>query len=140
MVPYRRKKTAAAVDTAIDKLNYGRKKYLSTQQQMQMVYSNILLTCKNSEINKVYLTGSELEAIPQRCVEELRECLNEQQIELTVGKSILYDAESLMQMAKVGNAVLMEVEEKSKCEEIAKELNLCIQNQVQVIGVILTKN
>lgn len=140
MAPYRRKKTAAAVDTAIDKLNYGRKKYLSTQQQMQMVYSNILLTCKNSEINKVYLTGSELEAIPQRCVEELRECLNEQQIELTVGKSILYDAESLMQMAKVGNAVLMEVEEKSKCEEIAKELNLCIQNQVQVIGVILTKN
>lgn len=139
-VSFGKKKAGAAVDTAIDKLNFGRKKYLNTEQQMQMVSSNLLLNCKNAGITEIFLTGSELEHIPQNCVTELTARLGEQGIHVTVGNSILYDAQSLLRMAETGNAVFIEIEEKSKCEEIAKELNLCIQNRIQIAGMILTRN
>lgn len=139
MAAFTKKRKGEAVDTAIDKLNYGRKKYLNSAQQMQMVYSNLLLSCKNKNVSEVYLTGTELERIPQSCISELVSRLKAQQITVTVGNSILYDAESLMKMAACGHAVFVEIENVSKCEEIAKELNLCIQNHIEVMGIIMTQ-
>ena len=136
---FEKKRKGAAVDTAIDKLNYGKKKYLDSTKQMQMVYSNLLLSCKNGGVNEIYLTGSELERIPQSCILELVSKLKEQQITVHVENSILYDAESLMKMAACGHAVFVEIENVSKCEEIAKELNLCIQNHIEVMGIIMTQ-
>ncbi len=136
---FEKKKAGAAIDTAVDKLYSGNKKYLDTNKQMQMVYSNILLSCKKNGVSSLYLTGSEIDRVPENCITELVNKLKEKQIYVTAGNSILYDAEALMDMAACGHTVFMETEEKSKCEEIAKELNLCIQNEIKVLGVIMTR-
>lgn len=136
---YRKKRIGACLDTAIDKLNGERGKYLDSDKQMQMVYSNLLLNCKNNDIKEIYLTGSKLELVPEKCITELVNQLKGQQIQVTVGNSILYDAESLLKMAEIGHVVFVEMEEKSDCESIAKELNLCVQNHIQVMGMILAR-
>lgn len=134
-----KKRLAAPVDRLFKRFKAGSKKSLTYEEQLQLVCTNILIQCKNNGVDKVHLSGSEMKKIPAVLINTLRETLEKAGIEVSNGKGVAYDAESLMSLAEKKNGILVEVSEKTSCAEIAKELNLCRQNEINVLGVVLVE-
>lgn len=134
-----KKKVFVAVDTMLDRLAAGRNKYLNYSQQLQLVYSNILVNCRNKQIKEVYISGSEMECVPQKLLEELKIKLEAADICIKWGKNISYDAEAMLEMVDLGACILFEVENRTKCEEIVKELTQCEQNSVNMLGLVMVQ-
>lgn len=134
-----KKKWFSFVDRWIDHIGYRKGKYLNYGQQKKMIVSNIFLKCEEKQINKLYVSGSEIEKIPNLFLQELKEEVAEKGIDLQIGSSILIDADALEAAAKCKNMVFIEVDEGSKCTDIANELNLCLQHQINNLGLILVQ-
>lgn len=134
-----KKRLLSAVDRLLKKVKTGRKKSLSYETQLQLICTNILICCKNNGITKVHLSGSEMKKVPSVVLKTIRETLEKAGIEVSNGNGVAYDADSLMELAEKKNGILVEVSEKTSCEEIAKELNLCRQNEVSILGVVLVE-
>ncbi|MDD6157404.1 MAG: hypothetical protein PUB52_10360 [Lachnospiraceae bacterium] len=109
------------------------------EQQLCLLVANIYLSCKNLGISRVYLSGSKIECIPIKFIEQMKTCLAEKKIEVVSGKDIIHEADSLMELAENGTAIFVEIDERSNCEEIRKELELCAQNQIRTLGVIMVQ-
>jgi capsular polysaccharide biosynthesis protein len=135
----KKKRWFAAVDTMLDRFGYRQSKRLNYDQQVKWICSNLLLTCQKQGVTRLYLSGSEMEKIPEAFVEELKSLLAEKHIELVSGESIAYNADSLMELSEIGAGIFVEMDEVSKCEEIAKELNLCVQNQIDLLGLVMVR-
>ncbi len=134
-----KKRLLPQVDRLLKRIKAGRHKSLSYETQMQLACTNILIHCKNHGIEKVHLSGSEMRKIPAVCIKTIKETLEKAGIEVSNGNGIAYDAESLMNLAEKKNGILVEISEKTGCAEIAKELNLCRQNEINVLGVVLVE-
>ena len=136
---YGKKRLLSVIDRFLKRLKTGRKKYLSYEEQLQLICTNILIQCKNNGVEQIHLSGSEMKKIPAVVINTLRETLEKAGIEVSNGKSIAYDAESLMKLAEKKNGILVEISEKTNCADIAKELNLCRQNEINILGVVLVE-
>ena len=134
-----KKRLFSVVDRLLKRIKVGRKKCLSYETQLQLICTNILICCKNNGITKVHLSGSEMKKVPSVVLKTIRETLEKAGIEVSNGNGVAYDADSLMELAEKKNGILIEVSEKTSCEEIAKELNLCRQNEVNILGVVLVE-
>lgn len=134
-----KKRLFAPIDKLCKRLKNGMKKSLSYEEQLQLVCTNILIQCKNNGVEKVHLSGSEMKKIPAVVVNTLKETLEKAGIEVSSGKGVAYDADSLMKLAEKKNGILVEVSEKTGCAEIAKELNLCRQNEINILGIVLVE-
>lgn len=134
-----RKRLLAPIDRLFKRLKTGRKKSLSYEEQLQLICTNILIHCKNNGVEKVHLSGSEMTKIPVVVLNTLKETLEKAGIEVSYGKGVAYDAESLMKLAEKKNGILLEISEKTGCVELAKELNLFKQNEVNMLGVVLVE-
>lgn len=134
-----KKRLLSVVDRLLKRIKVGRKKKLSYETQLQLICTNILIFCKNNGITKVHLSGSEMKKVPSVVLKTIRETLEKAGIEVSNGNGVAYDADSLMELAEKKNGILVEVSEKTSCEEIAKELNLCRQNEVSILGVVLVE-
>lgn len=132
----KKKRGFAFVDKFVNILVYGKNIY---EEQMQIIVANIYLVCKKNNLKKVVLAGSKMEQISERLLQDIETELMKKEIDTVVAKSISYDAESLIAAAEVGSVVFVEIDENSKCEEIAAELNLCVQNQIESLGVIVVQ-
>lgn len=135
----KKKKWFAFIDRWMDRLVYGKIKYSEYEKQIQMIVMNIYLVCHKNSQNTVFLSGSEMDKVPETFLKDVQTQLQKKDIKATIGKCISYDADSLLAAAEAGNLVLVEVDEASKCEEIAMELNLCMQNQIESLGVIVVQ-
>lgn len=134
-----KKRLFLQADSLLKKIKAGRHKRLSYEEQLQLVCTNILIHCKNNGIEKIHLSGSEMRSIPAVVIKTLKETLEKAGIDVSYGNGIAYDAESLMNLAEKKNGILIEISEKTGCAEIAKELNLCRQNEMNVLGVVLVE-
>lgn len=134
-----KKRLLSVVDRLLKRIKVGRRKKLSYETQLQLICTNILICCKNNGITKVHLSGSEMKKVPSVVLKTIRETLEKAGIEVSNGNGVAYDADSLMELAEKKNGILVEVSEKTSCEEIAKELNLCRQNEVTILGVVLVE-
>lgn len=133
----KKKKVFACLDKALNGIAYGKEAKLSYEEQVELIASNIYIACKKENMKEVFVSGSEMKSVPEAFITDVKKALEEHDIVLSAGKGISYDAESLLQAEKVGNILLIEADEVSKCDEIAKELNLCIQNQIQNLGIVM---
>jgi hypothetical protein len=135
----KKKRWFAVVDTMVDRFGYRQSKRLNYDQQVKWICSNLMLTCQKQGVTRLYLSGSEMEKIPDAFIEKLKSLLAEKHIELVSGESIAYNADSLLDLSEIGAGVFVEMDEVSKCEEIAKELNLCAQNQIDTLGLVMVR-
>lgn len=133
--PQKRRKVFGFVDSLIEKLQNGSKKTLTYEQAVQMICANIAIDCKKNERNKVYLTGSMMEQMPEKVIADIIHLCEEKGLVVEKGNAIAYDAESLEALEQVGTVVFVEQRRTSFYDEIYKEIVLCKENGIQVMGI-----
>lgn len=119
--------------------NLGHKK-LSSEQQVQMIVSNIYISCKDRQTDTVYLTGSIMDSVDKEFLAMLEEGLKQKNIRTVHGGAINYNAEELLHAAETGTVVFVERRRDSYYSEIRNELQLCDANNIQVLGMIMLEN
>lgn len=135
--PQKKKKVLSFVDALIEKMQNGSKKTLTYEQAVQMICANIAIDCKKNEQKKVYLTGSMMEQIPEQVMNDITKKCEEKGIVVEKGNAIAYDAESLEALEQVGTVVFLEKKRTSFYDEIYKEIVLCKENGIQVMGIVV---
>lgn len=133
----RKKRFLPMVDTFILKMKNRNKKQMSREQQQKIICSNLEIACKKDGIDRIYMTGSELEKIDTKWLSQIAETLRKSGITVCTGENIIYDAGALKEMAKIGQVVFVEQIGVSLYEEVEKELRISRENAVSVIGSIV---
>ena len=134
-----KKRICFIVDHWIDRLSRGRKNSLDYEQQLELIVANIRVVCEKQGVHQVFAFGSDIRKIPEVSLKNIQTKLKEHGISIEYGEGILMNPESLEQASKIGAVIVFEVDEKTKCEEIAKELNVCRQSGIKILGAVLTQ-
>ena len=130
-----KKKVFAAIDAMIYKLENHREKNIDATQLLELLVSNIYVACKKGNVSKVYLTGTQIDTVSAEFVKQLTAALQAKGITAVAGKSILVHAESMIEAAEVGSVVFIEKKRVSYYADMLKEVQLCRQNAIGIIGV-----
>lgn len=127
----------SGIDNVICRLERRGQKQLSFDEQLQMVVSNIVIWCEKNDITKISLTGSIIENVSSEYIEKIQKMLMDHDVILIKEQAIGYHPETLLDIAENGAVVFIEERRKSYYREIVKEIQLCAENEVSMLGVIL---
>ena len=136
----RKKRLGSPVDFRMEKLGCGRHNYVEYDKQLALICANVLLTCKKENITELAVAGSRQSASGQRIVEQMKTYLAKEGITLKSVGNVLCDGRALLTLAQTGTVLLVEEDERSCCSDIAKELNVFKENELQFIGMVLISN
>lgn len=125
------------IDEKLLALKNRRKKKLSISQQVKIVSANIALSCKQQNVDCIYLTGSEYESVDDTILKMIKKELLAQNVKFQEGGNIFYDAESLKRGAEIGNMLFIEQVGKSIYDEISNELNLVKEQKNRILGIVV---
>lgn len=125
------------IDEKLLAIKNRRKKKLSLEQQIKVVAANIALSCKQQNIEQIYITGSEYENLESETLNLLKGEIKAQKIQVVEGGSIFYDAESLKQGTEIGYMLFVEQIGQSIYDEISNELNLAKEQKNNILGVVV---
>ena len=103
---------------------------------VQLAVSNIELYCKNENITKLFLTGSEIERVDKRIITGMVDSLNKKDVQVVYGENICYDAAAMREASEASHVVLVETTNASIYQEIEKELRMLKDWNVDVIGCV----
>lgn len=134
---FQKKKLFGFVDAFVLKVKNAGKKKLTFEQEIQMICSNILLSCEKNSSTEILLATSAMECIPKNVITAIVDRCAEKNISVQIGFDIAYDAETLEKLAKIGHVVFIEKKHASLYNEIYKEVVLCKEHGINVIGMIV---
>lgn len=134
---YQKKKLFGFVDNLILKLENMGKKKLTFAQEVEMVCANILLNCKKNEATEIFLATCAGDSIPEAVMSAIVDKCAQRNISVTTGRDIAYDAETLEKLVKVGRVVFVEKERVSLYDEMYREILLCKEHDVDVMGMVV---
>lgn len=132
-----KKKFLGMIDSAILKMKNRNKKQLTREQQFKIICSNIEIACKKAGVDKVYLTGSEIEKLDSQWVSEIKKLLAVAGITASNGENISYDAKSLKEIAETGYVVFVEQVGSSLYNEVEREVRTALENGIEIVGSIV---
>ena len=134
-----RKRVFSFVDRFIESVFEKGETINSNEEYIGMVCTNIKLTAKKKGMRKIFITGTcdsdESENLKLMVCNKIKSEFEE----ISYGKSILNDPESLEKMASSDGIVIIEQIDKSLYVNIQKEVEVCEMNQVPIIGSIVLK-
>lgn len=134
----KRRKVLWQIDDLLYQLKNKNKKILNEKQAFQMILSGICLNAKNENISSIYLTGTEIETTGEKeIVKRLKQELAKDKIDLIIGQNILCDSKALLEMAEIGTVVLVEEVRHSKYQDIVRELELCRNQGISILGSVI---
>lgn len=131
-----RQEKISAIDKMFLKMKYRHKENMTEKACLDMVVSNIELTCKSEGISQIYITSSIIGAIEENISQRISNKLAEVGIIAIYGERICYDTQALRKMVEIGNAILLEQAEVSMYQEIEKEIRLMTEQKVKILGGI----
>lgn len=132
-----KKKWFGFVDVLFNKMRHLNKRYFTKEEAVSMVAASIKIGARKLSTSKVYVTGAAVGKQEKFVVEQLKKELKKTDVELILGKPILYDAESLEQSAEVGCVVLIESVGVSLYREVAEEIEICKHQETKVLGAVV---
>ena len=135
-----KKQFLSVIDDKLLAIKNRRKKKLSIEQQIKVIAANISLSCKQQNIEHIYVTGSEYESIDNTTINMLKQELTAQNVKVSEGGNIFYDADSLKQGTEIGNILFMEEIGQSIYDEIFNELNLAKEQKNNIIGAVVLEH
>lgn len=111
---------------------------LTEDQEYHIILSRILLKAKKETAKEVYLIGTVPECFADNSlVLRLTEELRKQGVTLTKGNHIGYDSEMLLKVSETGYVIFWEETGVSKYQEIIREVMLCKEQNVNILGSIV---
>lgn len=132
-----KRKAFSVIDNVVKKLEYVGQKKLTVEEQIEMIVSNIYLSNQQDDNKKICVTGSVIENISEKLLDMLEEELTAKNIEVVRAETIAYHSEALITAAEIGKVVLIEEKRTSYYREIVKEMQLCKENNIGLLGIIL---
>lgn len=115
----------------------GNNGQFSEEERLRMICAGIGIAAKKSGMQSVYLTG----VCNDECCEQVKTVLLEKVRgmveEVRCGKSVVYDPESLESLVLADGVVLVEKINGSRYDELKKEVEICRQNQIKIIGSVI---
>lgn len=132
----KKKRVFSFVDKWLDSLH--QKEIWSREEQMELINTNLRVTCEKSETKKLLLTTSlHLNEEEKKLVQEITSLLNKNSIEVVFAENMVRNAKTFETMAAIGQVVLLEKAGATMYTSIEKELQLCIEQNAQVLGTII---
>ncbi len=114
---------------------------LTEEQEYNIILSRILLKAKKENVQEMYLISSVPEYFTDNSfVLRLIEELGKKGITLTKGNHVGYDSETLLKVSDAGYAVIWEETGVSKYQEIIREVSICKEQNVSILGSIVVCN
>ena len=133
----KKKKWFAFIDRLFEKLRHFNQRYFETEDALDMVAANIRIAMQKAEGKSVMVTGAVCGEDEKKVAEALADRLKKDGIEIVCGSPVLYNAEALEKLVETGCAVLVEKAEKSLYQEVAREIEICAQQEVKLIGTVV---
>jgi hypothetical protein len=126
-----------ALDRLILKWRYHRAGTLTLKEEINLIAANIRVA-KGDDSRPVYLTGSDMTAVPQELLSQIAATCKEKGVSVVIGNEISYHAEALEAMAEVGCVVFVEQLRGAYYDEIYKEISTCMEHKIRVLGMVVT--
>lgn len=109
----------------------------SEDDKVEMVYENIKAYMEMKDITNIHFTSTldsnEVEELMDKIVKRFRS----DNYKMTLGSSVMVNAESLKSLVEAQGVVLVEQIGKSKFKEIGREIDICRRNQKDIIGSVV---
>lgn len=134
-----KKKLFAGVDKAICGLRHLGTKKLSVEEKAKLVAAGVAIQCQKKDAKVVYVSSSKLDAISAKVLEILRKELDAKGITVELGADVSSDAAALLNAAKAGNILFVEKESKSAYKGILKCMQVCNNNHIDVLGMVVVE-
>lgn len=125
------------VDKQINKMRYYNKKSFSKEKSLELIIAGIKIAAKKSKISNIFITSSVVNGKQKDVIKTLAQDLKKWEIEIIEGDSILYNAEALEVSTEIGHAILIESVSQSEYQDIAKEIEMCIYQDIKILGAII---
>ncbi len=125
------------IDALFAKALYRGVHLFEKEDAMEMALANIRVFARKMNVERVYVVGATSNEKEKKFCEDLAGKLKKNGIEITYGRNILYDASSLEEAAKIGCVIVICAPEVSTYEEVARELDQCIQQKTDVMGLMV---
>lgn len=134
-------KSFSKIDGWIYKLKDRNKKRLNRDQMFQMILSGIVVAAQKANIKEIYVTGTEIERKNvQSFLEKLKQAAEELEVKLVIGQSINIDSKAFFKMVRMGNVIIIEEVNVSIYQEIIRELQICEEQGVNILGSIVVEH
>ena len=133
-----RKRLFSKVDRCIKRLEYENERKYSEEQIVKLIYSNIYLKCKKKNISMLCVTGSA--GVPfatEAWYMELKELLKTKGIMLKECENIAHFADALLEASEIKNILLVETEYHSEFDSMVEEVEVCKNNDIDILGGIM---
>lgn len=140
--PDRKKKIMNAVDEMILNLADSRRKYLTFEENMQMISAGAANAAIKNQYKNIMITGSSFAPDCRNIQESLIRSLNEGSgvsLQADCGKAVFLDSVSQNKLAETDAVILIEKAGISYYKDIQEELEICDRYQVPVLGCVFVK-
>lgn len=134
---FEKKKLFGFVDRMIIGLQKRGKKKFDYKQQLQMICANIALDCQKNSCKEICISSSMKEAVPQEVFADIIQGCEEKGLTVTAANDLAYQADALETAALHGRVVFVEKKHKSLYDELYREIALCKENDICVLGMIV---
>lgn len=141
-----RKKIFGFIDRWLIRLLDSKGAQFSPEESLEMIAAGIRISARKNSWKTIYLTSTANDELTQESLSKLAEKLtgmitksSDSFTNVSYGKSIVYDPESLENFSNADAAVLIEKVDTSKMSEIHSEYALCQKYDVPVIGYVTLK-
>lgn len=135
----RQKRFLNVIDQWIMALRNHGKRIFTTQEALTLAIAAVKISALKNDLTKVAIAGCDMKETVLSYVDQMKEQLAEEGIELLTLNNILYDAEAMERLTDIQAAVLMETVGSTLYTEVEQELEMLKRQGVMVLGGILTE-
>lgn len=132
----RKEEKVSKIDEFLLNLKNRRRKKISREAAENILISNLELACRAENIQKIFLTGTEIEHVEKAWITAFTEKMQNVGIEVVYGENVCYSAAALREAVEIGTVVLLEQSNQSIYDEISKEMKMLKEQNVRILGGI----
>lgn len=120
-------------------LNPGSGAKLSPEAEQKLLLANLKVSCEKEQIQKLMITGTAVAHLDAAEKQQLVDGLKAAGVEVYVADSLLTSAEAIEKLAEYSHVLFVEQTHTSKYQNIAAELKICMEQKINVLGVVVLK-
>ena len=115
-----------------------KEKEMPLEEQAMLLKSNLQITCEKNHIRKLLICGYDEDNLGY--MKHVLEPLKDQGIEIDYVSDLLYSPAALNKLSEYDKIVFVEEIRKSQYSEIIKAIELCLEQQVEILGAIVVNS
>lgn len=131
-------KVFGAVDLWLEKKKY--RGILTPEEQWNLMMTNLSVTCKKQSLERIFITTSRnMDEKDRKLIDRMLEDLRDKNIIAGFGEDANRNAETFERMSESANVVLIEKINCSAYSDVEKEVLLCREQELNILGVIVVE-